>query len=296
MPKKKKIKLKKNKVYVIPNCDKKDHEYWGDKHHDMKNLLNIPGPYRCIVSGVPNCGKTTVIYNLVAHMDKPPDKIYLLHADCFDSDVYSKNNEEEDFVYDEDDPDGIVPEYKDLDYVALKTFPTLKWLNKLNSDKKDEFVNIFKRQKKEKILFIIDDISIKAFIKKNRNKAECIDKIFSFYSTHRNMTVIVSFQNINSQCVPEVRRHCNVFVFFKPLDKYLHGQLGRNSGLSTKEMKDLFKLCKDPHDSIMLDNTPGSPMSRRFNLVNAIRNEEDDDEPDLEEILSGGRNFKQLKI
>lgn len=252
---------------VPPNIDKQNHEYWGDRHHDSKNYLNIPGPFRMLITGTPNCGKTAVIYNVLYYMRPPPEQVYLIHADCYDSKLQLEDGENP--VIDDDDPAAVVPEYKSLDmeYKALKTFPDMKWLDSLDKDLEDEDGFVRNRPKK---VFIIDDINIKGYIKKNKDKQDCLDKLFSYYSTHRNMSIIVSFQNIYAQCTPDVRQNCDIYTLFKPTDKYLHSMLARNIGIPKEEMKDLFDLCVDKHDHVTIDNTPDSPAPRRFNSTKKL--------------------------
>ena len=60
MSKKKNLKLP-DEIIPIKNPDKLFHEKWTGS----RNKLNIPHPYRCILMGRPNSGKSTVIKNLL---------------------------------------------------------------------------------------------------------------------------------------------------------------------------------------------------------------------------------------
>lgn len=79
----KKIKKKKRKLRLpdriigLPNPDKLWHEKW----HPGRNLLNIPHPYRAVLYGPPNVGKTTIIKNLLGRAYPEFEKVILIHCD-----------------------------------------------------------------------------------------------------------------------------------------------------------------------------------------------------------------------
>ena len=65
--KKKKVKevdLLPNELIPIHNADKDFHESW----YRGRNALNIPHPWRAVILGKPNSGKSTVIKNLLIIM------------------------------------------------------------------------------------------------------------------------------------------------------------------------------------------------------------------------------------
>ena len=77
MPKKDTFKLPKNELVFLPNKDKGYHEQW----HKNRNMLNIPHPFRALLFGSPNSGKTNMIFNLIMRANPPFHKIYILHPD-----------------------------------------------------------------------------------------------------------------------------------------------------------------------------------------------------------------------
>lgn len=77
MPKKKNFKLE-NKIYIFPNKDKKFHEKWTKE----RRPLNIPHPFRAVLLGKPNSGKTLISKNLILHQRPKFQKIYLIHCDA----------------------------------------------------------------------------------------------------------------------------------------------------------------------------------------------------------------------
>jgi ABC-type cobalamin/Fe3+-siderophores transport system ATPase subunit len=72
--KKKKLKLP-NKIIAIPNPDKLFHEKWTE----TRDLLNFPHPFRCVLFGPPNCGKTNIIKNIMIRSDF--EEAILIHCD-----------------------------------------------------------------------------------------------------------------------------------------------------------------------------------------------------------------------
>jgi hypothetical protein len=66
-----------NKILALPNPDKAFHESWGKG----RNMLNIPHPWRAVFLGPPNCGKGTVVKNLLLRADPPFEEIYVIHCD-----------------------------------------------------------------------------------------------------------------------------------------------------------------------------------------------------------------------
>lgn len=66
-----------NKIIPIKNDDKDFHESWTSK----RNMLNIPHPFRAVILGIPNCGKSTTAKNLIIRQDPPFEEIFVVHCD-----------------------------------------------------------------------------------------------------------------------------------------------------------------------------------------------------------------------
>ena len=66
-----------NKIIALPNEDKNFHEKW----YKNRNLLNFPHPFRSVIMGKPNVGKTTVIKNIVMRQHPPFEEIKVIHCD-----------------------------------------------------------------------------------------------------------------------------------------------------------------------------------------------------------------------
>jgi hypothetical protein len=80
MPSKKKKKVKKRlpkMIIPIPNPDKGFHESWTKG----RDALNLPHPYRVVLLGKPNSGKTTVMKNILIRAKPEFEEILIVHCD-----------------------------------------------------------------------------------------------------------------------------------------------------------------------------------------------------------------------
>jgi ABC-type cobalamin/Fe3+-siderophores transport system ATPase subunit len=75
--KKKRRQKLPNELIIIDNPDKTFHEHWSER----RNLLNIPHPFRAVLLGPPNVGKTTVIKNILVRAKPAFEEIFVIHAD-----------------------------------------------------------------------------------------------------------------------------------------------------------------------------------------------------------------------
>ena len=76
MKHKTKLKLP-NEIIPLPNPDKEFHESW----NKSRNMLNIPHPFRAVMLGPPNVGKTTIVKNLLLRADPPFQEVIVIHCD-----------------------------------------------------------------------------------------------------------------------------------------------------------------------------------------------------------------------
>ena len=78
MPKDKLSKRKlPSKLLLLPNPDKTHNERW----KKGRAISNIPCPYRCIISGGVDKGKSTVINNILLHADPLYDRLVIVCCD-----------------------------------------------------------------------------------------------------------------------------------------------------------------------------------------------------------------------
>lgn len=111
-------------LLAIRNADKKDHEQWSSD----QDILNFPHPFRGVLLGPPNCGKTTTVKNILLRQDPPFVRLYVIHCDG----TYTQ-------------------EYDDVKAKLLTDFPEPhEWPGK------------------EKTLVVVDDIELKTLRKQQR--------------------------------------------------------------------------------------------------------------------------------
>jgi hypothetical protein len=70
-------KLPKSLI-ILKNSDKEFHEKW----EPNRDPLNFPHPFRAVLSGPPNSGKTMTILNVAVRADKAFEKIIVVHQDA----------------------------------------------------------------------------------------------------------------------------------------------------------------------------------------------------------------------
>ena len=63
-------------IIALPCEDKGFHEKF-----DSANIGNLAHPFRCILIGSPNCGKSTIVKNLVMHQQPEFDRVIVWHCD-----------------------------------------------------------------------------------------------------------------------------------------------------------------------------------------------------------------------
>lgn len=222
------IKLPK-KIIALPNADKVFHEKW-TKNRD---ILNIPHPYRAMMLGPPNSGKSTVVKNLLLRADPPFERIYLIHCDP----EYTKE-------YDD------IPSIVKLDAIPDPT----EWPGDCKS------------------AVVLDDLEFKRM---SGEQHRCLDRLFGFVSTHKNLSVLLCSQD-PFNVPPIVRRCSNLYILWNSPDVDSVATASRKSGFDSKGLKELFKLCNDNHDSIWIDRTSGTKNPLRLNGYKLIKIKDDE--------------------
>ena len=66
-----------NTIIPIDNPDKLFHERWTNR----RNLLNFPHPFRAVMLGPPNVGKTTICKNIILKAKPEFEEIFVIHCD-----------------------------------------------------------------------------------------------------------------------------------------------------------------------------------------------------------------------
>lgn len=205
----------------MKNPDKAFHESW----YEGRDLLDIPHPFRMVLSSKPNGGKTTVIKNIilrVAQGKKPFEKIIVVHCDT-----------------------GDTKEYDDLDVDLMDGIPA-----------PSEFDPDFKT------LVILEDLD---YTNLSKTELGYLDRLFGYVSTHKNISVMVTGQNpfqipINARRCSNIFALWNNHDM--DMIKALARKTGVQPQKFTSMME---KKCKGDHDSVWIDFTTGTPAPFRKN-------------------------------
>ncbi len=231
----KKFKMPKDKLLVVKNPDKGFHESWTKG----RSKLNIPHPFRALIIGLPNSGKGVCAMNLL--LAQGSDK------------VKGANKPFEEVYVCHCDGDST-QEYRNCGAIFLNEIPKPKdW----NSDKKK--------------LLILEDLSYKDM---NKYQKEALKRAWAYVSTHKNLSCIMTLQDLFDLNEPLVRRCTNLFILFPSIDYTSINTINKKLGLKKGDLEQLFrKYCKKPHDSIWLDMSAdnSSPYKMRLNGFNVIQ-------------------------
>jgi len=229
-PRRKKKKRKQklpNEIIALPNIDKAFHEKWTKS----RNMLNIPHPWRGVLLGPPNCGKGTVVKNLLLRADPPFEEVFCIHCDP----AYTK-------------------EWDDIGAVMMDKIP-----------EPDEW------EGRVKTLVILDDLEFKGM---SKNQRRCLDRLYGFVSTHKNISVALCSQD-TFNVPPIVRRCSNLWVLWRCPDLDAMSVCARKTGMQSKDFNAIFReLMMNGHDSLWLDMTSKSPYPKRKNGYSLIKKAE----------------------
>lgn len=263
-----------NSQYLQQNIDKVKNEKWFDTCHNGEDLLNWPSPSRILIIGSPNSGKTMMIKNLLIHQYPCIDNVFILHPECYEADLQlAEDAKSEDYINDEL-PD--IEEYSGVKAIYLRTFPP---------------ASFWKQFRKQKNVFVCDDIDIKSYIKRSVARQNIINKLWSYVSTHHKVTIIAAFQDIFSQGAPCIYRFSNVFILFKMLDSNMRSLICRITGTCKENFQWMMTLLNDSHDSICMDMTNDTPCRYRYNLVQKIDFNYYDSDDELEDDEKEAKAF-----
>lgn len=223
----KKFKTLPKKMIYMKNGDKLNHEKW----FPNRNIANLPRPYRAILCGGVNSGKTTTAKNLILRAYPRFDRIMLVHC--------SPSSTEWDDL-------GLSEEDKFTDIPDMDEFP--------------------EEGSTEKCLIILEDVEYVGPESKHKN----LYMLFRYISTHRNTSVILNYQNFVS-IPKIARRLANFFTIWRMPDGDQMRIIEKKVGLKKNELLEMFEACcDDPRDSLSFDLTLKSPAPIRKNLFQVI--------------------------
>ena len=219
-----------NEIVIFENKDKNFHEKWTPG----RSAASFPHPFRALLVGPPNVGKSNLIKNLLMHANPPFQQCFLIYPG--EGDIKDKTDE-----------------YKDVEGIeGLDDIPAPAFFKKAGDSKS------------KKTLIIIDDYCLKGL---NKIQKSNLDRLFGTVSTHRNVSIMCTSQDWFS-IPPVIRRMSNVWIVYKHRDKHSMELISRKC---SENLDELFKsIAVGPYDSICVDNTAGSPYPLRFNIFSTI--------------------------
>ena len=220
-----------SKLVHFECSDKFNHESWDDK----RALLNFPRPYRAILSGPPNVGKTSVIKTLLCTADPLFERGFVWHPD----------------------PDVVESgEYSDCGLEPIQRLPPTRYWYDENPDKKH-------------MVLVIDDIALASLDKEQRH---LLDRLVSNVSTHASLSIIMASQ-IFFNLPPFLRKTANLFVLYRPVSEEQDNRaISKRVGLSPDTLASLFRdHCATPHNSVWIDLSSSSPAKIRIDGTKVLK-------------------------
>jgi len=144
-------------------------------------------------------------------------------------------------------------EYDDIETIQLEQVPEI-----------DEF------DRENRNLLILDDFSIGLLGKDDLHR---LQRLFSYVSTHRNLSIIITSQDLFSQQhnARFIVRYCNVFILYKIKNLELLGLISKRLGLKKEDTENIFKEhIKTQYDFLVIDDTENTPALLRKNLFDIL--------------------------
>jgi hypothetical protein len=237
------ISLDKDKIYIFDNPEKSEKIRLGPADYMPYNCSRI------LCSGLPNCGKRGLIFNIIFRMNPKPSAIHLCHVDTLCTE-YDQLSDICDNIY----------------IYSPEDFPTIHNIEnpeEVSSDDDHQSKDLDKNP-----LVIVDEITTDQLGKKGAARFE---RMVNHVCTHRNTTLICSIQSILS--IPQkIRRSFSQFAIWKQTDRMLNKLIASRCGVDSEFLDDLFKLCQTKHDFIYidLDRDRDDPMRYRLNWIYPI--------------------------
>lgn len=222
-----------DEIIVMKNPDKKFHEKWSAG----RKLLDIPAPFRCLIAGKPNCGKSAIITNLIIHRKKMFKYVCVVHA-----------------------APETTKEYDELEPDLMTNFvPTVEAIESWGIDPTDEKATTSKDVSK---LIIVDDLLLDQL---PRDQLRNLIQIYSYVSTHCNCSVISTLKSLFG-VNPLITKMCNLYIVFRDNSQRYLDAASEGMDLEPGVLKQFFNQNQDDeHVSFWCDYTKNSPAKYRKN-------------------------------
>ena len=222
------------KLHIFKNEDK-DTGNWVESWDKPKNrnVAQFPHPFRLCVNGSVSRGKTNFCKNVLVESQKLNKKFKRLIVITCSADSN---------------------EWLDCDpYLISDEIPDM---------------SIFD-DNKIKTLIVIDDYDFSGVSKAELKQ---ISKLFRYYSSHKNISIICSYQSFFH--IPKIiRKCCNIFTIFKPNSRQELTMISNRVGVDEEKLKNYFKkggVASGRYDSITIDHTIDSRAFIRKNLYEIL--------------------------
>lgn len=214
------------KLIFMGSGDKSKHGCW----NEGDDPLLLPRPFRCLLSGGVNSGKTTTILNILMR-DPINKKIFLIHAG------------------------GKAT--KDYDMMGRKN---IKFIDSDSIPNAEEFVDMIGDVPSS---IIIEDLAFNGMKRVNRDN---LDRIFGYVSTHSGdgwgTNVFITTQYFCN--IPaSIRDLCNVFIMYRMKNRDTLITTSRKLGIKKQDVIDLMDLLEG-RQALWIDATANSPYPIRI--------------------------------
>lgn len=208
MPKKKKYP---NKVLILPNKDKNFHESY-EKGDD---LLSFVHPFRMLLSGGVNSGKTNLILNILIRQRIPFERIIIYHCDG-----------------------NFTKEYEDIDAEYTDSIPPPTSMEYFGS--------------KQKTCFIMEDIDYKRL---KKDQLSNLNRLLGFVSTHRNVSVLATSQTFFNVPPMMRRMTNIFVIWGNDSDQTYIDMFARKVGEKPEVIKQILSGFTNQYDFLLIDLT-----------------------------------------
>jgi len=219
-------------ILVLENPDKVNNEKW----YPGRSWADPPHPFRWILAGPPNSGKSNVIMNVMlrsGESKQPFQRLVLIH--------------------------GAGPHSKEYDSLIIE--------HRLDEIPKPEFFMELQEQEPLKSVVILDDVDLHDL---NKESKQNLSALFRFVSSHFGWSIFCSFQTFTD--IDMVARKCsNLFTIWKPRSRHEIPILGNRLGVTGNKLEEaMTTFLPNRWDNLTFDFTVDTPAPIRKNLFEEI--------------------------